>query len=818
MLQCALSLLGIWAVLAYFRAPLWALALSGLSLMFLFWFDASLPWWQWSLCLALLLALLGLLASPTWRMRLISRRVGCWMASAMPGISRTEREALEAGKAGWERTFFSGMPDWQELLTRKTQPLSDEEQAFLDGPLEELCARLHDWEIHWQRHDLPPDVWRMMRQMRLFGMIIPKRYGGLGFSARAHSAVIAKLASRNVSAAVTAMVPNSLGPAELLLRYGTDAQREALLPRLASGEEIPCFALTAAEAGSDAAAMRDHGVICRNDAGEIGIRLNWNKRYITLAPVATLLGLAFKLYDPEHLLGEEEEIGITLALIPVDTPGVRIGKRHLPMGLAFMNGPTEGHDVWISLEQVIGGRDQLGKGWRMLMECLGSGRGISLPAMATGAAQKCAYCCGAYARIRRQFHLPIGRFEGVESAMACIAGHSYIMNAAREFAVQNMDAGEVSTIASSILKYHSTERMRLCVNAAMDIHGGKGISQGPSNYLGEMYQALPIGITVEGANILTRSLIIFGQGVLRCHPYLLTEMRHAAAEDEASAARFDQALFSHVGMLLSNAVRSLWLGLTHAQFTHVPASGPEARYYQHATRLSAALALCADVSLITLGSAFKRREAISARLGDAFSQLYMMAAALKYFRDHGHHKDELPLLQWACEDALWRAQQALDGVLSNLPHRALAWLLRRLVFPWGLCFSPPADWLNHQVAANMMIPAVNHRISRCIYRPQDETDPLRRLNEAWHACIAAEDAERKLEQAVRKQLLQVRPGEDDSELVSDALQQGILSEHEAETLLRAIRLRQQVIAVDAFDAQTLQNMGNATSNPSVADR
>ncbi len=800
MWQIILILILIWGILAYHRLSLTAMMLSAGLLMLVVAFKGVLPWWQWLTLSACLTAILALSGTPRWRMKYLSEPLRRWLADSLPAMSATEQEALAAGQTGWEKTFFTGKPDWNTLLERQPQALSEREYAFINGPLSELCELLHDWEINHQRHDLPPEAWQKMREIGLFGMIIPPSFGGLGFSARAHSAVIARLASRNVSAAVTAMVPNSLGPAELLLRYGTKTQQQQLLPKLASGEHIPCFALTAADAGSDAAAMLDEGVVECNDDGEIGIRLNWHKRYITLAPVATLLGLAFRLRDPDGLLGEDTEPGITLALIPVDTPGVTTGRRHWPMGLAFMNGPTDGKDVWITPDQIIGGPSRAGQGWRMLMECLSNGRGISLPAMAVGAAQKSAFCCGAYALVRKQFHLPIGRFEGVEMVLASIGGHAYMMNAAREFAVQNMDAGETSTVASAILKYHLTERMRLCVNAAMDIHGGKGISQGPRNYLGDMYQALPVGITVEGANILTRSLIIFGQGVLRCHPCLLTEMESARSQADDAPQQFDRALCAHISMLLTNAVRSIWLGLTHARFTHVPVAGPEACYYQHASRFSAALALCADVTLLSLGSAFKRREAISARLGDAFSQLYMLAATLRYFRSRGSRKQELPLLQWACEDALWRTQQALDGVLRNLPHRPLAWLLRRMIFPWGLCYQPPADWLDHQVAAAMMTPELNQRITEHVWLPEADDEPLQQLRVAWQACLKAAPLERRLELAIARDQLPATLLHQPAVLASEAVTQTIFTDEEAELWLHANTLRQQVIAVDDFAA------------------
>lgn len=802
MLTSILILLITLSILAYFSVKLRLasiiIALTLLAeLLFL-----SLPVFQWLIIAVPIMAILILLNNNSWRIRCISHPMQKKLAGMLPPISTTEREALDAGQTGWEKTFFTGKPDLETLLNSKSSSLTAREQAFLDGPVETLCKMLNAWEINHVKNDLPVEAWQFMRKEGFFGLIIPLEHQGLEFSALAHSAIITKLSSHNVSAAVTVMVPNSLGPAQLLLHYGTEEQQSRLLPRLARGDEIPCFALTAAEAGSDAAAMIDHGVVCRaefdGNQDVLGIRLNWRKRYITLAPVATLLGLAFKLYDPDHLLGEKVNIGITLALIPTDTAGVRTGKRHAPMGLAFMNGPTEGDNVFIPMAWVIGGQDQLGCGWRMLMECLGDGRGISLPALATGGAQKASYSCGAYARVRRQFHLPIGKFEGVETVLAEIGGHAYMMNAARLFTVHAMDRGETSTVASAIVKYHLTERMRCCINAAMDLHGGKGISQGPGNYLGEMYQALPIGITVEGANILTRSLIIFGQGVLRCHPYLLTEMKSAGVSSERSTIEFDKALFAHAGMITSNIMRALWLGLTNAQLTHIPVSGPEARYYQLVSRLSAALALCADISLLTLGSAFKRREAISARLGDAFSQLYMISATLKYYRDHGNRKDELHLLQWACEDALYRAAQALDGVLANLPIRPLAWLLRRIVFPWGQSFSPPQDWLNHQVASSLMNPAENRRVSNDIYLPTDKNEPLSQLTDAWHAALMSEDAERKLEHALRShQLDGFSPNHQD--LMTLALQRGVIDQEEFNLLCRTEETRAKVIAVDVFD-------------------
>ncbi|HIE55364.1 MAG TPA: acyl-CoA dehydrogenase, partial [Chromatiaceae bacterium] len=496
--------------------------------------------------------------------------------------------------------------DWEKLLNTPRPHLSEREQAFLDNQVETLCRMLDDWKITHEDQDLPPEVWDYLRQERFFGLIIPQRYGGLGFSAHAHSAVVMKLSSRSIVAAVTVMVPNSLGPGKLLLHYGTRQQQQYYLPRLARGEEIPCFALTGPDAGSDAGAIPDHGVVTWGEwKGEkvLGVRLNWEKRYITLGPVATLIGLAFRLYDPEHLLGEKEELGITLALIPRNTPGITIGARHIPMDIPFQNGPNWGRNVFVPLSQLIGEKKYIGQGWRMLVEALAEGRGISLPALAVGAGKNCSRYTGAYAAIRQQFNMPIGRFEGVQESLARIAGLTYQMDAARKLTLSALDIGEKPSVISAIIKHHLTEHYRQLINDAMDVQAGSGIMLGPSNLIGRTYQALPIAVTVEGANILTRSLIIFGQGAMRCHPWILREFSAAQNPDHAQGlADFDRAVFGHVGWLLGNLARSLFMGLTRGHFTRSPAAAPAKRYFQQLNWMSAAFALAADTAMMTLGA------------------------------------------------------------------------------------------------------------------------------------------------------------------------------------------------------------------------
>lgn len=745
-------------------------------------------------------ALAALFVFPPLRRPLISNRLLPWFRAALPVMSQTERDALEAGTVWWEGELFSGRPDWNKLLAIPTPQLTAEEQAFIDGPAEELCRMLDDWRITEELHDLPPHVWQFIKDKRFFGMIIPKKYGGLEFSALAHSEVVMKLSSRSVTAGVTVMVPNSLGPAELLLHYGTQEQKNHYLPRLARGEDVPCFALTGPEAGSDASSIPDNGVVCRGqfDGKEVvGIRLNWDKRYITLGPVATVLGLAFKLYDPDGLLGDKKDLGITCALIPTHTPGVTIGHRHFPLSIPFQNGPNSGKDVFIPLDWIIGGVAGAGQGWRMLMECLAAGRSISLPAQSVGAGKLACRATGAYARIRKQFKMPIGRFEGVEEVLARIAGYTYMMDAARVMTAGAVDLGERPSVASAIVKYNLTERMRKVVNDAMDVQGGSGICLGPSNLLGRVYQSIPIGITVEGANILTRTLIIFGQGAVRCHPYVLKEMQAAAERDAQRAALlFDQAFFGHVGFTVGNAVRALLHGISGARLAGVPSqAGAERSYYAQLTRMSAAFALVADAAMLVLGGSLKRKEKLSGRLADVLSQLYLCSAVLKRFADQGRPEADLPLLRWACDDALYQAQEALDGLLRNFPNRFAAAMLRMLVFPFGKPYAAPGDALGHQAASLLLEPSsARDRLTAGVYAPTDPSEPLGRLDDALRKVIAAEPVERKLRAALNAG---ASNGGDEA-LLREGVRRGVIGEDEARIVQEAIEARKGVIKVDDF--------------------
>jgi len=733
----------------------------------------------------------------------------------LPQVSQTEQEALDAGTVWWEGELFTGRPNWNTLLTYPVPQLTAEEQAFVDGPVDALCRMVNDWEITHELTDLPPHVWAFIKEQGFLGMIIPKQYGGKGFSALAHSEVVTKLTTRSGTAAVSVMVPNSLGPAELLLHYGTEAQKNHYLPRLARGEEMPCFALTSPEAGSDAGGIPDFGIVCRGEwkgrPDVLGIRLTWEKRYITLGPIATLLGLAFRLYDPERLLGAGEDVGITLALIPTDTPGVHIGRRHLPLNAMFMNGPNWGRDVFIPMDYVIGGAEYVGQGWRMLMNCLAAGRSISLPANGVGISKLCALTTGAYGRVRTQFKMSIGRFEGVEEAIARIGGNLYIMEAARVMTAGAVDLGEKPSVVSAIVKYHLTERGRQVINDAMDVHGGKGICMGPNNYLARAYQQTPIAITVEGANILTRSMIIFGQGAIRGHPWVLKEIRATQAPEGTALNEFDAAFFGHVGFVVSNFARTLWLGLTGARFVSVPGDDHTRRYFRQLTRASAAFAFSADMAMFMLGGALKRRERLSARLGDILSQLYLASAALKRYEDGRRSPDELPFVHWSLRDALYRTQEAFYGLFDNLPNRLAGRLLCRIVFPWGRAYEPPADGIGHAVVQALIEPsAVRARITRGVHVPDDENDPIGALEAALKAVIAAEPVEAKLRAADRAGRL---TGRFHDELVEDALARGVIDAGEAGLLARAAALRRKVIMVDDFPKDLGRTEIHQTTEP-----
>jgi acyl-CoA dehydrogenase len=753
--------------------------------------------------LLLLPAIIGtVLLVPSLRRALVSNPVLKIFRNILPQVSQTEQEALDAGTVWWDGDLFSGKPDWNKLLAYPKPQLTAEERGFLAGPVEQLCEMLDEWKITRELHDLPPEVWQFIKQNGFFGMIIPRQYGGHGFSALAHSEVVMKIGSRSGTAAVTVMVPNSLGPAELLLHYGTEEQKNHYLPRLAKGLEVPCFALTGPSAGSDAGSIPDSGTVCQGEFNGrqdvLGMRVTWEKRYITLGPVATLLGLAFKLYDPDGLLGTKKDLGITLALIPTNTPGVNIGRRHFPLDAAFQNGPNSGQDVFIPMEWVIGGLGGVGIGWRMLMNCLAAGRSISLPATATGAAKLAARTSGAYGRVRTQFGMPIGRFEGVEEALARIGGNTYMMDAARVMTAGAVDLGEKPSVISAIVKYHLTERSRQTINDAMDVHGGKGICMGPSNYLARTYQQTPVGITVEGANILTRSMMIFGQGAIRCHPYVLKEI-HAANDSDTGRAslEFDRTLMGHLSFSVGNSMRSLFHGLTGSSLADAPLNvAPEVRhYYQQLSRLSAAFALAADISMLALGGSLKRKEKLSARLGDILSLLYLCSAALKRFEDDARPTSDLPLLDWSIQDALYHLQQAFDGLLNNFPNRLAAWVLRALIFPLGKTYSPPSDDLGHMVAMLMLEPGdARDRLTAGIYIPSSSNEPIGILEKALRCATQCEITESKVRAAVKSGLISAQG----DEKITEALERGIITAIEAESLTEMKSLRRQVIMVDDF--------------------
>ncbi|PKO83185.1 MAG: acyl-CoA dehydrogenase [Betaproteobacteria bacterium HGW-Betaproteobacteria-11] len=774
----------------------------------------------------LLLLMAGLMAvvlvlSPL-RRTLFTRPLFAAYRRVLPQMSETERDALEAGTVWWEGELFRGDPDWKKLLAYPAPKLTPEEQSFMAQEVEEACRLVDDWQVSHELHDLPADAWQYIKDKGFLGMIIPKHYGGLGFSAYAHSQVITKLSTRSSALAVSVMVPNSLGPAELLLHYGTEEQKNHYLPRLARGLEIPAFALTSPWAGSDAAAIPDHGIVCKGiwqGRETLGMRVTWDKRYITLAPVCTVLGLAFRLFDPDRLLGDGEEIGITCALVPHDHPGVTIGHRHFPLNAMFMNGPTSGRDVFMPLDFIIGGPPMAGQGWRMLMESLAAGRSISLPSSNTGMAQLTTRAVGGYARVRQQFKTAIGRFEGVEEALTRIGANTYLMNAARVMTAGAVDLGEKPSVVSAIVKYHVTERARQVVNDGMDVLGGKGICLGPSNFLGRAYQQIPIGITVEGANILTRSLIIFGQGAIRCHPYLLAEMHAAQNPDAARGLRdFDTALWAHARYAMRNGLRAFWLGLTGSRFAGIEASvAPEMRrYYQQLTRFSAAFSFLSDISLLMLGGGVKRREKLSARLGDVLAQMYLVSCTLKRYEAEGRQIEDAPLAHWAIWDAIYRVQQAFDGVIANFPGRLLGRVLYRLIFPWGHPYVVPADELGHRVARLLIEPsATRDRLTAECFVPKTELEPVGAIEQALVATLAAEAVEIRLREAEKVGCFAGNPLGNVRDLATAAFECGVIDSEEYAILQRRNALRDRVIRVDDFPF----DFGRATEiRPHVAER
>jgi len=730
----------------------------------------------------------------SFRRDFISKPIFALARNVLPPMSDTEREALEAGDVWWDADLFTGNPNWSKLLNYAPAVLTDEEKAFLNGPVDELCAMLDEWKIFWEWRDLPHEVWDFIKRKKFFGMIIPKEFGGLGFSPYAHSEVVRKLSSRSLTAAVTVMVPNSLGPGELLMRFGTKEQQERWLPRLADGRDIPCFGLTSPEAGSDAASMIDSGIICKGtfEGREmLGLKLNWHKRYITLGPVATLLGLAFKAYDPDHLIGEVDELGITVALIPTHLPGVSIGRRHLPAMQVFQNGPNWGRDVFIPLDYIIGGRERLGQGWKMLMTALAAGRGISLPSLSAAGAAYAARTTGAYARIREQFGISISKFEGIEEPLARIAGTAYLLDGARRLTCAALNEGHHPAVVSGIMKLQATDRMRIVIDDAMDIHGGKAIIDGPQNYLGNLYRSVPVGITVEGANILTRNLIVFGQGAIRAHPYLLDEMNALRDDDrERGLDAFDRAFWKHVGHTFTNLFRAWGRSWSFGLFAPAPDASDATRFYRQLSRYAAGFALAADLALLTLGGALKRKEMLSARFGDILSELYLLSGALKRWQDEGRQRDDFAALEWCMANGFRTIESRLAEICANLPNRLVGALLKFFLQPFGARVLGPSDRVVHQCAQLVLEPsAARDRLTSDLSHVADDGGQAR-LEKAFVLVASTEEISKRLHAARLRD-------------VNEAVKKGVITQSEAERLAAAHEAVAKVIDVDDFAPEAL---------------
>ncbi|MGH6736821.1 MAG: acyl-CoA dehydrogenase [Methyloceanibacter sp.] len=808
--------------LAMHRAPLWtwalAVALFTLSLqMGVGQGEIHAPGFPlWALLGWIVAGLLFAATFPEIKRKYITLPAYRALKRAMPAISETEREALEAGTAGWDAELFSGTPDFAKLRRVAPITLTEEERAFLDGPTNELCRRLSDWRIRHELHDIPDDIWRFVCDNGFLGMLISKEHGGLGFSAQAQSLVLGKISSRSPDAVTIVMVPNSLGPGELIEKYGTEEQKARFLPRLARGEEIPCFALTGPFSGSDAASMRDVGVVTRgmHEGKEtLGLKLTWDKRYITLAPKATLLGLAFRLFDPDNHLGRGEDIGITLALIPTGHPGVEIGRRHLPGGSAFPNGPTRGRDVFVPIDWIIGGPERAGQGWRMLMSCLAAGRSISLPATSAAAAKAMARRSTAYARIRKQFGLPVGFMEGVEEPLGRIVENAYGLEAARAVTASMVSAGEKPAVISALLKYVSTERMRQSVNDALDIHGGRGICDGPSNYIQGAYQMVPVGITVEGANILTRTLIVFAQGALRSHPYLFAELEALQDRDEKRGVEKFETLFDrHLSFTVSNAGGALFHNVTFGAFAPAPPNaGDVSRWWRQLSRASRSFALVADLTVALLGGGLKVKQKITGRMADALTELYLLSTILKRYEDDGRPAADRKVVDVCARNCLYRFDQALRGTIDNFPVRGAAWLMRPLVLPFGVR-RPASDKEGKEIVRLALQPgAFRDRLTRDIFTADNAGDGPGLLEATLLKVVACEEAEKKLERAIRKGDVKRFH---DNDWIKEAESKGVLTADEAGDLAELRDMVAKVIAVDDFAPSELKR---EAANPQAAN-
>lgn len=800
-----LSLIGAF-VLAMKRAPLWLWAVAAGVATYL---GIQSPLSADPAALSVLPMLTGLIAIvcaalsiTALRHLLLTKPAFNMIRSVLPKVSDTEQQALDAGTIGFDAELFSGRPDWEKLRSVPPIVLTDEERAFLDGPTEDLCALLNDWQIRHEENEVPEVVWDFAKKHGFLGMLISKQHGGLGFSAQAQSLILGKIASRSPDAVTIVMVPNSLGPGELLEKYGTTEQQERYLAPLAKGEEVPCFSLTGPTSGSDAATMRDVGYVERgnHDGREtLGIRLSWDKRYITLGPKATLMGLAFHLFDPDNLLGKGTEPGITVAIIPAYHPGVNIGRRHLPSGAAFPNGPNWGTDVFIPVEWIIGGGARAGEGWRMLMECLSAGRAISLPSSAAAGTKSMLRMTSAYGRIRKQFGLPVAKMEGLEEPLVRLAENAYVVEAARAATAAMVSRGEKPSVISALMKYQTTERLRTAVNDAMDLHGGRGICDGPSNYLQSAYQMVPVGITVEGANILTRTLITFTQGALRAHPHLYDEIKAVQNEDRGAGFKaFDRTFMNHLGFAVSNVFSALFHNLSAGLFAKVPGNATETgRFYRQISREAQNFALVADMTVGLLGGGLKVKQKLTGRLADALSELYLMSCTLKRYEDDGRKTEDIAIVTLAIENGLYRFDHALRGAIENFPVGPARVLMRWLVYPFGTHHRPAHDWLGHKVVRQLLAPGdFRDRLTRDIYITKDPADPTGILEVTFEKAVAAEEVERKLDRAVRAGTVRRYHGND---WFQEAVDKQVLTAPEAAQLRELEELTARVIAVDHFD-------------------
>ena len=808
----------IFAVMAYHKMPIWLWAAVALMMgMAGLLVNQQGGAMSWVLALAPA-AILFAFSIPVFRRNVLVRPVFGAVKKILPPISSTEQEALDAGTVGWDADLFSGRPKWNNLLDIRKVTLSAEEQAFLDGPTNEVCAMIDDWDIRHNRADMPPEVWQFLKDKGFLGMLISKEHGGLGFSAQAQSMVVSKIASRSVAAGISVMVPNSLGPGELLEKYGTPAQKEKYLERLAKGKEVPCFALTGTHAGSDAAGMRDVGVVTMGKyKGKevLGVRLSWDKRYITLAPVATLVGLAVNLFDPENLLGKGENIGISLALVPADYPGVEIGRRHFPSGSAFMNGPTSGTDVFVPMEFMIGEIDYVGQGWRMLMECLSTGRAISLPAIGSVSMKAALRHTSAYARIRRQFGIPIGIMEGVAEPMARLVKSAYMFEGARAATASMVDEGQKPAVISALLKYRATEAMRDRVNDALDIHGGRGIQEGPRNYLFSAYANTPVAITVEGANILTRTLITFAQGALRAHPYLYDEISAVQNENKKEAiVDFDRAFCGHVSYMLGNITGSFWQAVTGGRFASSPVEHDAGRWYQQLHRYSQHFALVGDWTVVLLGGDLKRKQRLSGRMADILSDLYLLSTTLKRYEDEGCIKEDLPVVDAIARDRILAIENSFRAVFDNFPNPFVAFVMRMLVFPFGQHARGSSDRQNYKLARQILNPGEQRdRYTTGIYLSYDPEDITGVLEDALVKVARVAEIEHKFIRALKKGRIMRRQ---DRDAIEDAVAEGVLNAEEAKLLRIADEATDRVVAVDDFDPSELGMKNHISKTPVVA--